>query len=435
MTTQPTATGLLQSRQRWRRDLVLVPFIFLLVLWLLIFQSVGAFHTGPNGKTFGADFAMFDTAARLLCAGENPYDHTLLYRNENSWLQPQGLPVTGPKRSSVVRVGNPPLMFWALEPVSSLPFEPVAYAWIVSLALVALAGFLLSAAYLGWRPSILAAAIFAAMPQIFLGAYYGNVPALPFAGLAGALVLSRRSPYLAGTLLALVWVKPQVGLPMAILILLFAPPYRLRMAASFGVTSLCLLLLTIIVTGPDTFNHWIHALAGYSHDLGGQPDLTSLSGLYARWASAPLRLGLETAFLAVAAVLTLWVWWPLRRAKQIPFPSYAWLWVVWFLATPYAHFYDEIVLTLPILFLLRGNGVKVTQWRPMTTLYLLLFSLLLFGTTPLNMFWLWLPLLPVGVFLWQRRGEESVSTAHASSGRKTYSLPGQILHVLRICRT
>jgi len=55
--------------------------------------------------------------------------------------------------------------------------------------------------------------------------------------------------------------------------------------------------------------------------------------------------------------------------------------VVWFLATPFAHFPDEILLTIPILALLGRDGQHLGQAIPVFVIYLLFFSLALFPVT------------------------------------------------------
>ncbi len=82
------------SRQRHRRHLyrALGPLFILLVLWIDLFAAEGAFKSGPNGKTFGADWAMFMGAAGMMRQGQNPYAHTALYRAEKQLLARQRLP-------------------------------------------------------------------------------------------------------------------------------------------------------------------------------------------------------------------------------------------------------------------------------------------------------------------------------------------------------
>lgn len=49
-----------------------------------------------------------------------------------------------------------------------------------------------------------------------------------------------------------------------------------------------------------------------------------------------------------------------------------WLWFAWFLATPYAHINDVIMLTPPVLALLGTNAQRVT-WAPAAAVLYLLF--------------------------------------------------------------
>lgn len=383
---------------RLRICAIVGPLIVLLFLWLWLFNAEGAFLGGPGGEAFEADFAMFVGAAQVLKDGGNPYDHNLLYRTERALLQRQGLRIL--KNKILVRVGNPPLLFWLMQPLARLPYQPVALAWMFGLYILSALGCLAALMYMRWSRRALPLAIFLLMPPVVMSAFYGNVASIVFAALCFSLAMMRRHPILAGVMLSFVWLKPQVALPIAGLILLFHPVRRDRVLDGFGFASVVIIIATVVTTGWASLGHWAHALTGYSRDLAYSPSIASLTGLYVRWTASSVRLGAELFVLASAVVLTAFWWWKHRDIPDTPSLEYAWLWLVWFLATPYAHFYDEMLLTIPILALLGRNGWRVTERLPAAALYLMFLSLLVISWAPARIQLLSLPVLIVAWLLY-----------------------------------
>jgi len=372
---------------------LLAPLFFLLMLWIWLFYAEGAFRGGPSGKSFGADFAMFVGAAKILEAGGNPYDHAQLYRTEKSFLARQHLPIL--KDKAIVRVGNPPLFFWALAPLTGLPFQPVSWAWSIFLYLVSAAGFLALLRYLGWRGRAVyfALALFLLAPQVVFGPFYGNGVGLVFAAIAFALVLSERHPTIAGALLTVAWLKPPPALPIVLLLFLFHFRDRKHALLGFSAGTAVLLSWMVGVTGLERVPLWLHGLTGYSQDINISPDIASFSGLYVRVVAHHVRLFAEACSVAVAMILTALAWYRYRDSTQVPFLAVAWLWFLWFLAAPYAHFFDEILLTIPLLVLFGTNGRWVTRREPAWALYCAMASLLLISASPFGIQLLWLPLV------------------------------------------
>lgn len=384
-------------RARAHVYLVLCPLMILLVMWLWLFRSEGAFDGGPNGKAFEADLAMYLGAAQILKQGGNPYDTTLLYQTERSSLSRQGLPIT--EQRAIVRVGNPPLFLWALEPLTRFRFQVVALSWMVFLSALTLVGFLGCLRYLGWRRWLFPCAFFALMPQVIFGPFYGNFISLAFAGVGVGLALLKKHPFAAGMVLSLALLKPPVATPIVLLILLFHPLERRRAAAGFGLASLSLFLLTIPTAGWASLQHWPEGLLGYSRHINVSPDVASLAGLYVRLTPEIPRASLQLLCLTLASALTAYWGWQHRASRETPLLVLSWLWFIWFLATPYAHFYDEILLTVPILVLLGRDGFRVGWRLPSRALYLMFFSILFISFAPYQIQLLPVPLLMVTVIL------------------------------------
>lgn len=372
---------------------IIGPLLVLLVLWLWLFSAEGAFKGGPSGKAFAADFAMFVGGAQILQDGGNPYDHALLYRTERAYLAQQGLPILS--RRAVVRVGNPPLFFWVLAPFVRHSFQPEAYLWMALLYILSATGFLALLRYLGWRRWKLPLFIFLLMPEVALGPFYGNVIGVVFCCIAFALLCLERHPAFSGVLLTAAWLKPPAALPIVLLILLFhAPRPKAVMGGFLGGTAL-LTVMMVAVTGPTRMLQWLNGMIGYSRDLASSPAIASLTGLYAGNVPTPYRTGIEALSLIIAVVLTALAWHRLRREGPVSVFAIGWLWVLWFLATPYAHFFDAILLTIPIAATVGRDGMWATSREGAVALYLAFAALLVISATPLRVQLLWLPILGI----------------------------------------
>lgn len=391
-------------RERRGAYAALVPLFVLFILWLWLFYNEGAYRGGPGGRAFGADFAMFVTAGKLLGEGRDPYDHALLYRTERALMTHQHLPVT--KRRDVVRVGNPPLFLWALSPVSRMPFQAVALVWMLALYALSLAGFLALLRYFEWQARLVPSLVFILMPPVVLGAFYGNVTGLVFAALSAALVLLESAPIAAGCLLTLAWVKPPVALPAVLLMLLFQTAHWRRAAISFTGTTAGLALLNVLILGPQSLSRWVSGLTGYSRDMNIQPDVASLAGFYTLWAPHAVRLILAGLLAAAALAFTVVAWRRLPHRRPLFLGASAYLWFVWFLAAPYAHIFDLVLLAVPLLGMM---GIAGRAWRRpgnVATLYLLFVAVLLIDATPFGVFLLPIPVLAIAVIAYLRRHED-----------------------------
>jgi hypothetical protein len=355
-------------------------FCVLIGAWAVVFLTSGTLQLGPGPKHLGGDFALFISAAKVIQDGGNPYDQRVLYHGESRLLLSDG--IRPPRFDPYMRVGNPPLLFWALQPLSAVSFDASAKAWCLAMYGLLTFGFLGCLVAMDWRRRRFPLLIFLTLPQTMYAAYYGNVDGIVFAALAWSAVLTRKSSFLAGALLTLCFLKPQVAIPGALLIMLFVAPQPLRCVSGFLAASSVELLLTVVTTGTASVGWWLQALGGYSQRLGVQPDIASLSGLYVYSAGDRVRLMLEgLSLLAVAGATAAWWWQRRQQHGDDRVLGVAWLWIAWFLATPFAHFHDEVVLALPMLAIMGRDGVWLGRWPANVTLYLLLLSILLFPTS------------------------------------------------------
>lgn len=380
-----------------------LPLALLTLAWLVLFFGfVAHLSGGPHAHPFGVDFAHNMSSASVMNQGGNPYDSAVLVRGEHTYLQRHGVPNhVGPSDRRYIWGGYPPLFFWLLRPLTPFPFPQVATAWIVALILIMAASFLLYLWARGWSARLVPTLLFLTMPQTTFQAYFANPACLVFAVIMAALAIHRRWPLAAGMLLSLTWLKPQLGLPSVVLIALFDPPGLKRTAAGFTAGTLALLAGTLIGPGPRSLLFWLQGMVAVSGIAGEQPNMIPLVGLYGGWASGTLHTALEALTVAVALGLTGWWWLRLRGMEHVPSSLVAWLWAVWLLALPYAHFPDEILLAPAILAVLGPNGRDMTRPLPGACVYLLYVSTLLYNVELGHVQLLWAPLMTVAILLYR----------------------------------
>jgi hypothetical protein len=396
----------------------LLPLVAAVVIFAWTMWTFGRVSDGPRAKNFGGDFALNMTSAVMMKHGANPYDRPALLRAETSYLNGQGIPTH--LDSSALRitwVGYPPLYFRLLEPLTTYPFRQVAIGWILCMYTCMALGFLAALRFAGWTKRLLPCMLLLALPQAVLHAYYANVAAFLFAVTMWAVLLQKRFPFQAGMLLSLTLVKPQLAMfGLAVVILVHARNPR-TVLVGWLTGAAALAALELLIAGPHSTEQWVAGLASVSSISGEQPNMAPLMGLYAGWAPAGLRTALEVAVLATAFGLT--VAWKrrLRGVEEVPLRAVAWLWGVWFLALPYAHFPDEIFLVLPLLALLGRDARNLTRAAALSAMYVMVFSVLLYSAAPHHVQLLSLPLLVLTAVSYRdaRRSLTTVSTAMSAA--------------------
>lgn len=165
--------------------------------------------------------------------------------------------------------------------------------------------------------------------------------------------------------------------------------------AGFSLTTGSLLGLTLLSTGWSSVVNWTAGLVGYSQDVRIQSDVVSLAGLYVRWMPSVGRTKLEELSLELAITITVVYWYRVRRNAPLDFARDTWLWVGWMPAAPYAHFYDEMILAIPIAALVGRHGYRLNRRRTVLALYFMFFSLPVLFWTPFQVYLLPLPLIGV----------------------------------------
>jgi hypothetical protein len=172
----------------------------------------------------------------------------------------------------------------------------------------------------------------------------GQNAALLTALIGGGLLLLARRPRLAGALIGLASIKPQLGLVLPLFLLRHAP-----LACRYAtLAALALAAAALAVLGPHVFIGFWHVTrpAMSAVLLTGQPKDFAAGLISVFRAARPL--GLAAALLAQATTTLLCVTLATRRHLGVPA-----LLILSALACPYLHDYDLLGVTLAVALLLR----------------------------------------------------------------------------------
>ncbi len=343
-------------RRRWVAGVVLIPLCGYLLAWVV--ATVVMSQRAPLGSVRATDLAVYVGAGRVVRDGGNPYDGNAVWAQAHPLIDPGR---RQPPKVNNVRVAEPPILIWAMQPLAGLPFPVTArLAELGSLVVVAL-GLAAAVVSLGVPRPLLALLIALAMPPGVQYIYYGNIGVLVFAALGAGLALARRFPFLAGIALAMAICKPQVAVPLAGLVILFHTPNRPRAIWGFITGSALLLLSGAPLMGPRSLLWWAQGFRSFSGTISHQIQIPSLSGLYLGRVPAGVALLLTGALMLIASASTIITWWRLRGSAPVSVRSLAWLWLLWFLAAPYSHYYDYLFLApaFASCFVTRGQAERL----------------------------------------------------------------------------
>jgi hypothetical protein len=322
-----------------------------------------------TSSTLGQDFRAFFAAATVVAQHGDPYNWpTLATAEYRLYDAPRGLSPGDPAFYEFLAYPEGPWLAYALAPLTGLPWQ-VAYAiYAVLLGLILLAASFGTFTLLGWsrRRAALGAGCTLLGAVGFINLFMGQVSVIVFGALIGALMLARqRRPWLGGAVLALAWVKPNIGLPLAVVLALLEPAVARRVLAAFVVASAGLFGLMAAVMGLHFLEWPLQVPRMWQAVQGLQPDIASVESFY--------YPGLTGWVKTVALVLTLLVAiaygaWAMRRTPDAHTRGLTLL-IIWLFALPFVQSYD-LVLLLPAMAILLGprlDGwedplVELTVW-------------------------------------------------------------------------
>ncbi|KRE94585.1 hypothetical protein ASG76_09185 [Nocardioides sp. Soil774] len=336
------------------------PRLFLAMFVLATPLYASTFHKGLDswGRPLGTDFIAFWSAGRLALHGRavDAWDLDLIGAFELS-LYP-GL--AGPTQWAY-----PPTTLALVIPFGALPHLLAFAAWVViglAVYLFALAPLIRGHAH-AWPVAL-------AFPGLWLGIPSGQVQFFVAALMGAALLLLPRRPVLAGILIGLLVIKPQMAvlLPIALV-----AGREWKAFAAAAITSIMAVAASTMAFGVSAYDAWWSSLGalGAAIDDGSAPVfkfVTPFMGLRVMGVPEVPALLLHGG-VAVAAATVVWRLW--RRSDDPRIRGTATV-VGTFLVTPYAADYDLAVLAFPIAWMailgttdgwLRGDrNTMVAAW-------------------------------------------------------------------------
>jgi arabinofuranan 3-O-arabinosyltransferase len=238
----------------------------------------------------------------------------------------------------------PPTYFLLIAPLALFSYATGALLWMFGTLAVYLSG--IRAILPRWS-AVLGSA---ASPFALWSFYSGQNGFLTAALIAGTLALLDRRPTMAGILLGLLTVKPQLGIVFPVILILTG---RWRVFAAATVTAIVLALLSYLLFGAETWNAFFGALqhqAGSILDRGEvafrkQQSVHALVRLLGGGDTLAWSVHAAVALAALGFTVGLWRQRVDERLKAVALATAA------LLTTPYLFIYDLPILSVPIVFL------------------------------------------------------------------------------------
>ncbi len=309
---------------------------------------------GFGGEAIRFDFTAFWAAAKLALAGEPEaaFDPERLHA---AMALPPGLP------PGDLLWLYPPGWHMAVAPLGALPF-PAAYIVYSAVTLAAFAAAVrpLAAPLPGGVPLTLAA------PAVLTALILGNNSLLWTAGMVGALAAMAGGrtggrAALAGLLIALLTLKPQLGLLVPVA-LAAGGHWRVALWAALG--TVAVVTVSTAAMGAGYWQHFFATLEGMSVTMASElVRFERMMTWYAlaRVGGAPhdLALPVQLAISLAAAAAIAWVWKRPRAGLDIKAAA---LLAAIPVTTPYAYHY-EMTLTLGAALFLARDGFGARRWE------------------------------------------------------------------------
>ena len=316
-----------------------------------------------NGYSFGNDFyQVWLTSQELLCHRSDPYRPEMT-REIQVGLYGRPLDPNRPEDPIDRRVFPYPafadLLFWPTAEIS-FPVVRLGVLWV--LIIVTFLSVLAWLRAFDWQPgwswtAALALLVLCNYPALE-GLFAGQIGLLAAFVLAASMLALRRQKFLlAGVLMAVATIKPQVtALAIVYLLLWTWNEWRGRKFFSMGFFStFALLLAGSLVVLPHWIQNWVHTVLAYRHYT--KPPLVTevLTSSLGPTFSEPVTLVLTAASVTVAIILA----WRNRDATFGDFRFWLTLGLLLsitpIIILPGQAVYDHLILIPAILFLVRNR--------------------------------------------------------------------------------
>jgi hypothetical protein len=306
------------------------------VALLFLFIGVTALVT-MLGDPYQMDFVSYWAGAQLAVAG-NPagaYDVTL-HRD----VELGAIPLHG-----ALPFAYPPCFLLPLAPFGLLSYPVAAFDWV----LLTFAAY--CAALRRWAPGMPWLAL--SFPPLLVNVITGQAGFLVAALFIGGMSLLPRRPLVAGILLGLLIVKPQLGLVLPLALL---AGREWRAIAGAAASSIGLVVLSILIFGWAPYQAWLgnaDLIASIASE--GRAGWHRMASVYGALRMAGLASGaawiIHGAVAIAAAGAACLIWY--RKAD--PGARAGALAAATALASPYFFVYDTLILVAPFLWLV-GRG-------------------------------------------------------------------------------
>ncbi len=352
------------GRRRLRQRLLIV---------FLIAMTIPYARQLVSSPTVGQDFRAFFAAATVVAHHGDPYDWPSLARAEDKLYDaPRQLAPGDPAFYEFLAYPEGPWLAFALVPLTVLPWQAADAIYTGLLLLVLVGASFTVFALLGWRPprAWLGAACAALSAVGFINLFMGQVSVIVFGAFIVAWYLAGRGHgWWAGLALALIWLKPNIGLPLPLVIVLLEPAMARRVIGGFIGASAVAFGAATLVLGSGLMEWPLQIPRMWQAVQGLQPDIAAVESFFypglhgwPKMAALLLTMGAAAGYAA----------WALRRAPD-PLTRGLTLLLVWLAALPFVQSYDMILL-LPVVAVLLGPRlegwadplVEITIWAFLT---------------------------------------------------------------------
>lgn len=341
---------MIADRRRAFRQRLLLTFLAVLAL-----ASARQLLVSPS---HGQDFRDFFAAATLVAHGGNPYDGGALAREQDRlYNQPAHSQPGDPAYYDALPYPQGPWVALAIVPTTPLPWQ-AAYAIYVAAALAAIAASAWALLrLLGFTGQLLpASAAILASPVAFINIFQGQPVPFLLAGFAAAWTLQREGRHLlAGALLAIGWIKPHIGLPLLLAVALLEPAAVRALLSGFALGTITLFAFAGLVMRGALLD-WPRAVLGQWSGTLQQADLASINAFYYPALSGIVRQLAVALVVLGAGCYAAWTY----RHSRARLTRALTLLLLTFVAAPYAHSYDTLLL-LPVILALVGP--QLAGWR------------------------------------------------------------------------
>jgi len=290
------------------------------------------------GEPYQMDFVAYWAAGALALDG-NPagaYDIAL-----HRAVELGAIPLDG-----ALPFGYPPCFLVLLAPFGLLSYPAAAADWV----LLTFAAYCL--AMRRWAPEMPWLAL--SFPPLLVNAVTGQAGFLIAALLIGGMALLPKRPVLAGVLLGLLIVKPQLGLllPFALL-----AGREWRVIAGAAASSAGLVLVSLVLFGWEPWQAWLGNADLFasiaSEGRAGWHRMASVYGALRLAGAGPAAAWIAHAFIALAAAAATCLIWYRHADSGARAGALA---AATALASPYLFVYDTLILVVPFLWLVsRGR--------------------------------------------------------------------------------